>query len=1035
MSRAEGEEYDEVEGMSDMELEGLPPLPGELESQDSEEDVFDANDDCTIIKRLAFTTKECQTPGRYAPRQRVGQPVQVFLRLRPLFAEEKGTLAHDCIKILNDTTVEMIAPPDSAASKYGEKVSKYSFSRVFNAQADQDEVYRASAKPLVDSMFQGQNGLLFAYGITNSGKTYTIQGTKQNPGLLSGILKDVFSKMEDNRKYRLPVFRILVSYIEIYNEKIYDLLATNEKFAKKAPCKLRNTKDDQVFVVGVKEMSVETQEEALAILREGQQNRQVCQTLLNSDSSRSHSVFSIKFISEHEEGIYSKFSIVDLAGAERNKRTETSGRKLKEAARINNSLMCLGRCLETLRYNQQQSSKAKWKIVPFRDSKITQLFRDSLCGWGRTVMIANANPSVNDFDETNHAIKYASVAREIRCESRIDTRRVPASASKKLAFSSSPLEDLQAGSNDEGNEELEDEIDRLLDEQFELKEQLVEAEERIASTELRVRADVCREMEEQIEASDALWEKRMEEAKRSIGTKFERKFMLLKRQMEDTLSEEQSVELESIENVQKDLQRIAVENIRTQCKREVEELRAQVRELEREKERMIEEQQEREAQYKEEEEQKSVALLSTLQSLQEKMIEVDDRSEEQKGEAERRLEKVDESYQKDIQKLQKSNASYKASNTKQKKKIAELEDELQQNQLKFKEDKQKTADLMKSISSRNDKISKMNKMLGESNVEEQSLAERDAKLKQYEEIIKKRLDEVKKLQRSKEAKKATISKLKVHLYDLNAKMKDLAAKGAKEAAKLKGENERLVQLIQDMTDGQQTPVEKPVEKPRASKKTKASTQSKAPAKKAKTKREVLARNVKKAEAEAAEAEANKKEENEQDDLGLDDPYVFEKENVPKPTPKKASTKKKRTTKSKLKPSSESPLKPLTNRIKSNLFKKAMEESPAPKQEIIYEEVERIMEKVNEGEENQHKRAGKENEDQVDDDEYLPPKKKTKTKKTAAKKTKGRARKKRKPSLDDTYVEEEEEEEEEVRQPSPVKTRRTRRGRKAVNYAE
>mmetsp|Transcript_49887 Transcript_49887/g.97841 ORF Transcript_49887/g.97841 Transcript_49887/m.97841 type:complete len:1226 (-) Transcript_49887:256-3933(-) len=515
----------------------------ELESEDEEDFVChmgsSPSHDGNIIRKLAFATKDCQTPGRYNPRQKLGQPVQVFLRVRPV---EGLVGAGECINIVDDSSVEVNAPSNSLAIKHGEKWAKYTFSKVFRPHAEQKDVYEHTTSPLVSSMFDGENGLVFAYGMTNSGKTHTIQGAPETPGIVPRALVDLFRRLEDNEEYK-----VVLSYLEIYNEKIYDLLDESRKC-----CQLRNSKKDQVFVVGIKEMSVTTLEESMAIMRAGQNNRQVTETILNSDSSRSHSVFTIKLVNSTGE-VWSRLSICDLAGSERTKRTEHTGQHLRETSNINTSLMKLGRCLEILRFNQLQTNPARHKIVPFRESQITRMFRDSLCGWGRTVMITNANPNPDDFDETVHALKYAAIAKEIRCEAKVDSwrptvathtlngKRVADTSVQELEAhgSEDELEEvvLSAGGDGSGGGEfdsaIEQELDAHLDTIYQLKKQLVDATGKLAETETRVREEVCAEMEEQAIAIEETWMERMEMQKANLVRKYEGKLSLLQKNMQE----------------------------------------------------------------------------------------------------------------------------------------------------------------------------------------------------------------------------------------------------------------------------------------------------------------------------------------------------------------------------------------------------------------------------------------------------------------------------------------------------------------------
>ena len=260
--------------------------------------------------------------------------------------------------------------------------------------------------PLVESFFKGTNGLLFAYGITNAGKTYTISGTKTDGGILPRIFNTLFqninnannknatnksgkmmresdfdysssefdvssissiSDIEEDNKNKTMLdsnyhYGVWISYLEIYNERIFDLLEeqTTDN-GKREMLKLNEDKAGHVFVKGLKEVNITSAQEGQDLITKCSKNRQVANTMLNQDSSRSHSVIVFKLVtylkdekSNRKELIkYNKLSIIDLAGSERNNRTKTTGTRLKEASNINTSLMTFGRCLQALRWNQQ----------------------------------------------------------------------------------------------------------------------------------------------------------------------------------------------------------------------------------------------------------------------------------------------------------------------------------------------------------------------------------------------------------------------------------------------------------------------------------------------------------------------------------------------------------------------------------------------------------------------------------------------------------------------------------------------------------
>lgn len=288
---------------------------------------------------------------------------------------------------------------------------RYKFSKIFTESVSQEEFFHKTTLPLIHDVLRGSNALIFAYGVTNSGKTYSITGTQQKPGLLPRTLDVIFNSIDDyksdaqlkpcmhslvqtytdereeNRDILQQVsvpheikhhdtttlaidqgyeYGIWVSFAEIYTEKIYDLLvrpSLTMTQKRKALALKYEYSSGHKYISGLKEVKVKTIEEAHAILFEGQRNRAEYSTITNHVSSRSHSIFTIRIvrapIDEHdyviEDPTYatvSKISIVDLAGSERYRNTLNSGQRLKEAGNINKSLMVLGQCMETLRLNQ-----------------------------------------------------------------------------------------------------------------------------------------------------------------------------------------------------------------------------------------------------------------------------------------------------------------------------------------------------------------------------------------------------------------------------------------------------------------------------------------------------------------------------------------------------------------------------------------------------------------------------------------------------------------------------------------------------------
>lgn len=412
------------------------------------------------------------------------EPVAVYCRIRPLENPDDPV----CVKPLNSTTIQLLAPENYA--KNGQtKEYQYKFEHVFDEYTSQKAVFEHVALPLVEDLIFGRNGLLFSYGITSSGKTYTMTGVPEDQGILPRCLDVLFNSIQDlqakkyvfrpdransfdvqseadamierQRRDILPGlttpktpserrpdpsehervketmkvenveednnYAVFVSYIEIYNNYIYDLLEElpYDPIAGYKPPQskiLRTDNYDNMYVHNCVEVEVKSTEEAFEVLYKGQKRRKVAHTSLNAESSRSHSVFNIRLVQapldprgeevlqDLEKIVVSQLSLVDLAGSERTNRTRNVGDRLKEAGNINQSLMTLRTCLECLRENQKNGTN---RMVPYRDSRLTHLFKNYFDGDGKVRMVVCVNPNACEYDETIHVMKFAELSQEV----------------------------------------------------------------------------------------------------------------------------------------------------------------------------------------------------------------------------------------------------------------------------------------------------------------------------------------------------------------------------------------------------------------------------------------------------------------------------------------------------------------------------------------------------------------------------------------------------------------------------------------------
>ncbi|KAM7406042.1 hypothetical protein PAMP_000446 [Pampus punctatissimus] len=248
---------------------------------------------------------------------------------------------------------------------------------------------------------------MFAYGATGAGKTHTMLGSQNEPGVMYRTMKELFKRMDDAKEEK--EFAVAFSYLEVYNEQIRDLLANV------GPLAVREDSSKGVVIQGLTLHQPKSAEHILEALDSGNRNRTQHPTDMNATSSRSHAVFQIylrqqdKTASLNPNVCIAKMSLIDLAGSERASATNAKGARLREGANINRSLLALGNIINAL-----ADPKSKKAHIPYRDSKLTRILKDSLGGNCRTVMIANVSPSSKSYDDTHNTLKYANRAKEIK---------------------------------------------------------------------------------------------------------------------------------------------------------------------------------------------------------------------------------------------------------------------------------------------------------------------------------------------------------------------------------------------------------------------------------------------------------------------------------------------------------------------------------------------------------------------------------------------------------------------------------------------
>nr|XP_057928808.1 kinesin-like protein KIF13B isoform X2 [Doryrhamphus excisus] len=348
--------------------------------------------------------------------------VKVAVRVRPMNRREKDLKAKCVVEMEGSQTI--LNPAMTTLSKGDPrnqpKVFAYDhcFWSMDESQKDkfagQEVVFQCLGESLLDNAFMGYNACIFAYGQTGSGKSYTMMGSAEQPGLIPRLCSSLFSRtIQEAREGES--FTVEVSYMEIYNEKVRDLL--DPKGSRQA-LRVREHKVLGPYVDGLSRLAVANYKDIESLMSEGNKSRTVAATNMNEESSRSHAVFNITLthtLMDLQSGTsgekVSKLSLVDLAGSERAAKTGAAGERLKEGSNINKSLSTLGLVISALA--DQGAGKNRNKFVPYRDSVLTWLLKDSLGGNSRTAMVATISPAADNYDETLSTLRYADRAKSI----------------------------------------------------------------------------------------------------------------------------------------------------------------------------------------------------------------------------------------------------------------------------------------------------------------------------------------------------------------------------------------------------------------------------------------------------------------------------------------------------------------------------------------------------------------------------------------------------------------------------------------------
>ncbi|XP_064829222.1 kinesin-like protein KIF3A isoform X2 [Oncorhynchus masou masou] len=338
--------------------------------------------------------------------------VKVVVRCRPLNQKERSMGHKQAVSVDENRGTITVNKLETTH----EPPKTFTFDTVFGPDSKQLDVYNLTARPIIDSVLEGYNGTIFAYGQTGTGKTFTMEGVRAVPELL-GIIPNSFAhvfghiaKAEGDTR-----FLVRVSYLEIYNEEVRDLLGKDQM----QRLEVKERPDVGVYIKDLSGYVVNNADDMDRIMTMGHKNRSVGSTNMNEHSSRSHAIFTIT-IESSEKGVdgdqhvrMGKLHLVDLAGSERQGKTGATGQRLKEATKINLSLSTLGNVISAL-------VDGKSTHVPYRNSKLTRLLQDSLGGNSKTMMCANIGPADYNYDETISTLRYANRAKNIKNKARIN---------------------------------------------------------------------------------------------------------------------------------------------------------------------------------------------------------------------------------------------------------------------------------------------------------------------------------------------------------------------------------------------------------------------------------------------------------------------------------------------------------------------------------------------------------------------------------------------------------------------------------------
>ena len=359
---------------------------------------FSASAKNVTPKNKAFQIEPEQKSKSKSMNSQGDDKIKVYLRVRPALKDEE---IFDFS--VNDKTIT-IPPQKTANSSFFCDTKTFTFRSVLNSHSKQAQVYEKVAEPMINDFLKGNDVLIFCYGNTNAGKTYTVMGTDKNPGILLRLLNRVVPELLALEREDVKLY---ATFNEIYNERIIDLLS-DDKQKEQLTIGISNNGDTEIK--GCVELPINSIKDVQNAIKLGLEGRHRGSTEFNSDSSRSHTVFRLKYVNKRG---YSWLSVVDLAGSERVSVINSAHGSFREACNINKSMLVLGKCIRSLR---EQSTPGTPKIpIPYRESKLTHIFKnlfEPTKRQAKAAMIINISPSIQQINDTLFALQFAAKASE-----------------------------------------------------------------------------------------------------------------------------------------------------------------------------------------------------------------------------------------------------------------------------------------------------------------------------------------------------------------------------------------------------------------------------------------------------------------------------------------------------------------------------------------------------------------------------------------------------------------------------------------------